>query len=214
MQVTLIGATGRAGSRILQELLRRSHSVRAVRRDEGRSTHGAASSSEQVEWVVDDLSSAEKTTEVVRGSDAVISAYAPPPDNMDALAAATLLVAEAVRNGGVSRLLVVGGAGGLQVAPGVTLLDSGNLPPEWRPIAIAHGKTLTALQSTSIDWTYVAPAAFFDPGERTGRYRVDTDHLVVDAGGQSRISMEDYAIAMVDELEKPAHTRMRFAVGW
>ena len=209
MYITLYGATGRTGSRILAELLRRNHQVRAIAREPQPPSTAAG-----VEWRVDNLASPTQTAATIQGTDAVISAYAPPADNTDALVAAFQTLAGAVAETGVPRLLVVGGAGGLEVAPGVTLIQSGHLPPEWLPIALSHSKAFAMLKATSIDWTYIAPPAFFDPGERTGHYRTSDDHLVTGADGQSRISMEDYAIAMVDELENHKHPRARLAVGW
>jgi hypothetical protein len=112
------------------------------------------------------------------------------------------------------RLIVVGGAGSLEVAPGVSLLASGHLPAEWIPIATSAAKSLKLLQTSDINWTYLSPAAFFEPGTRTGKFRLGVNNLVSDAKGESRISMEDYAIALVDELEKPAHERARFSIGY
>lgn len=109
---------------------------------------------------------------------------------------------------------MVGGAGTLFVAPGVPLADSGYLPEAVLPIAKAHVKAYNALRSSSIDWTYLAPAASFLPGERTGKFRLGKDELIANAQQESRISMEDYAIALVDELEKPRHRRQRFSIGY
>ena len=209
MRIALYGATGRAGSRILSELQQRNHHVLAIARDPQ-----PRSSSDTLNWKIDNLSDAEHSGEIIRGTDAVVSAYAPPPDNPEELVAVCQRLAKAVELAAVPRLLVVGGAGSLEVAPGVTLLQSGYLPPEWTAIATAHGNALEALKQTSIDWTYLAPAAFFDPGERRGHYRVSLDTLITDEKGESRISMEDYALALVDELERPQHHRTRFAVGW
>jgi len=209
MQVVIYGATGRAGSRILQELLRRRHRVVAVAR-EAQSTRPDVAA----EWKVDDLSSVPHIVETIGGADAVVSAYAPPAAATDDLVGVCQRLAEAVDLSGVPRLLVVGGAGPLKVAPGITLIQSGKLPPEWIPIAVSHQKALSALQGTSVDWTYLSPAAFFEPGERTGRYRTSKDTLLIDDRGDSRISMEDYAIALADELENPKHRRDSFAVAW
>jgi uncharacterized protein len=162
----------------------------------------------------DDLSDARHTADVIRGADAVISAYAPPPDDTGALVGVTRRQVEAVRNAGVDRLLVVGGAGGLEVAPGVSLIASGHLPEPWLPIANSHVEAFDVLRASDVDWTYVAPAAFFEPGARTGRFRLGTDELITAANGDSRISMEDYAVAMVDELEAGAHRRRRMSVGY
>ena len=109
---------------------------------------------------------------------------------------------------------MVVGAASLQVAPGVTLLASGHLPAEWVPIATAHAKALAVLQGSAINWTFFSPAGFFAPGERTGKFRVGTTELIVDAQGQSRISMEDYAIALADELETPRHERSQMTAGY
>ena len=162
----------------------------------------------------DDLSNGERIAEIIAGADAVVSAYMPPQDDTDQLIAVTERLIEAVRRAGKMRLVVVGGAASLEVAPGVTLLASGHLPAEWLPIAASHARTLDLLKVSDINWTYFSPAAFFEPGERTGRFRLGGDSLMVDEKGESRISMEDYAVALVDELEKPAHERARFTIGY
>ncbi len=207
MNVVLYGATGNCGSRILQELISRGHRVTAVARDISK-----LPSNVQAEQ--DDLGNVDRIASIIRGADAVISAYAPPPDNTDALLAVTERQIAAVKKAGTVRLIVVGGAASLEVAPGVTLLASGHLPAPWLPIATSHEKALRMLQASDIDWTYFSPAGFFEPGERTGRFRLGTNALIVDSKGDSRISMEDYAIALVDELEKPAHVRGQFTIGY
>ncbi len=209
MKVALYGATGRTGSRIQRELVSRGHQVIAVQRD------GKAQPTEAgVTWVSDDLSQVAHISETIQGADAVVSAYAPPQNDTDALVGVCQRLAGAVAQNGAARLLVVGGAGLLLVAPGVTLIESGHLPPEWLPIARSHAKALAALEQSPIDWTYLSPAAMFEPGERTGHYRVSRDTLLTNEAGESRISMEDYAIAVADELEQPKHRRGRFAVAW
>ncbi len=200
MKITICGARGRAGSRICAELLQRGHNVIALVRPGTTSTVPQAMTE-----VFDDLSNPAQTAANIAGADGLVSAYAPPPDSTDELVAVTHRLVDAVQQSGCPRLLVVGGAGTLDVAPGVTLLDSGYLPPEWRPIAESHAKTLKMLTECKIDWTYFAPAGYFDPGERTGKFRLGTTSLISDASGQSRISMEDYAIALADELEQPRH---------
>ena len=209
MKVVLYGATGRAGSCILHELLNRGHHVRAVTRE-----RGALQTKDNLEVAVDDLSDLDRTTEVVRGADAVVSAYAPPASDTDQLVTVTKLLVDAVSRSGVPRLLMVGGAGSLEVAPGVTLIDSGYLPSEWLPIAQSHSKALEVLKSSSVNWTNLSPAGYFEPGERTGHFRLGKDNLIANEKGESRISMEDYAIAMVDELEQRKHERSRFSVGY
>jgi putative NADH-flavin reductase len=209
MKVVVYGASGRAGSRILNELVARGHQVLAVARN--------AESIKRLDGVttaIDDLSDVARTAEVIKGADAVISAYAPPQNDTDALVAVTQRLVEAVSRSGVPRFLMVGGAGSLEVAPGLSLVDSGNLPPEWLPIALSHARALEVLRSSTIDWTSLCPAAYFDPGTRTGKFRLGTDNLIADDQGNSRISMEDFAIAMVDELEVPRHRKQRFSVGY
>ena len=207
MNVVLFGATGKAGSRILKELLARGHQVTAALRKPTTLSAG-------VTVKQDDLSNVDHTATVIAGADAVVSAYGPPPDNTDLLIGATQRLVEAVRKAGVPRLIVVGGAASLEVAPGVTLLASGHVPLEWLPIAASHAKVLEMIRASDINWTYFSPAGFFEPGERTGKFRLGKDSLIMDANGQSRISMEDYAIALVDELEKPANERARFTIGY
>jgi putative NADH-flavin reductase len=112
------------------------------------------------------------------------------------------------------RLLVVGGASSLFIKPDVTVLEAGYIPESGIPIATAHNQVLQDLRHSDVDWTYFSPAAFFEPGERTGKFRLGKDDLIADASGKSYISMEDYAIATVDELEKPAHRRQRFTIGY
>jgi putative NADH-flavin reductase len=207
MKVILYGASGNAGSRILRELQSRGHDVTAVVRNPEKLPAGIKS-------VRDDLSNVDRIAEIISGADAVVSAYMPPPDDTDQLVAATGRIVNAVRQAGNPRLIVVGGAASLEVAPGVTLLSSGHLPAPWIPIATSHARTLDLLKSTDIPWTYFSPAGFFEPGQRTGRFRLGKDQLITDANGQSRISFEDYAVALVDELEHPAHIRQRFTVGY
>ncbi len=209
MKVVLFGATGKSGSRLMQELIARGHAVTAAVRNPDRFSAPA-----DVAVVQDDLDDARHTAAVVRGADAVISAYAPPADDTDALVGVTERQVAAVRAAGVDRLLVVGGAGGLEVTPGVSLIASGHLPAPYHPIAKSHVKALDVLRNSDIDWTYVAPAAYFEPGTRTGAYRLGTDELVTAPNGESRVSMEDYAIALVDELETGNNRRRRIAVGY
>jgi len=207
MKVVLYGATGKSGSRILTELTSRGHQVVAVARN-------TASLPAGVEAVQDDLSDVARIAATVKGADAVVSAYAPPQDDTDQVIGVTERQIAALSSPGSPRLIVVGGAASLEVAPGVTLLASGHLPQEWVAIATSHAKALDLLKASSIDWTYFSPAAFFVPGERTGKFRLGTDTLIADEKHDSRISLEDYAIALVDELETPKHRRARFTIGY
>ncbi len=207
MNVVLYGATGRVGRRVLNELLARGHQVTAVCRH-------PVDLPANVETKIDDLSDADRIAEITRGADAVVSAYAAPRDDREQMLDVTTRQIEAVKKAGNPRLIMVGGAGSLEVRPGVTVLDSGTLPDAWRPSAAAHAKALNLLRESDVPWTYFSPAFYFEPGERTGKFRLGRDGLVSDESGKSRISMEDYAIALVDELEKPAHVRARFTIGY
>jgi putative NADH-flavin reductase len=208
MKVAVIGATGNAGSRITAELLKRGHQVRAVVRSRDK-----ISSKNGLEVATTDLSDAAQLAGVLKDADAVVSAYRPPVDDNDQIVGTTKRITEAVKRN-KQRLLVIGGAGGLFVAPGVTAIASGHLPEFALPIAKAHEKVRQDLEASGADWTYFAPAGLFEPGEKTGKFRLGKDDLIVDASGSSRISMEDYAIAAVDELERPQHRSERFTIGY
>lgn len=210
MNVVLYGATGMIGSRILNELLSRGHHVTAVTRTPDRipARSGVTVASGEI---FDPGSVAGQ----VRGADAVISAYGPGQKGDPQLLESSIKALIAgLHKAGVRRLLTVGGAGSLLVAPGVDLIDSGHLPEEWRGIAIAHRDALELLRKSDLDWTSLSPAGFIQPGERTGKFRLGTDSLVTDEQGNSRISAEDYAVALVDELERPQHIRQRFTLGY
>jgi putative NADH-flavin reductase len=213
MNVILYGATGKIGSRILSELTTRGHNVTAAVRNPDKLRGGVSSKR-------DDLSDVDRIAEVIRGADAVVSAYAAPPNDTDQIVAVTERQIAAIRRvGNGTRLIVVGGAAQLEVAPGVTALEAGLaagiIPQEWVAEATSHGKALDLLKSCDINWTYFARAPLFGPGERTGKFRLGTDKLITDEnGGWSRISFEDYALALVDELEHPAHERGRLTIGY
>lgn len=202
MKVTVLGASGRAGSEITQELAKRGHQVLAVARKPE-----AITAAPGVTAVAGDAADPAALADILRGSDAVISAlhFDVPAD--------TLL--SALRQAGVGRLLVTGGAASLEVAPGVRLIDTPDFPEEWKVFAQGGIAFLEALRGeTGIDWTFFSPAAFIFEGPRTGRFRLGGDQLVVDAAGESKISFADYAIAMVDELEQHRHGRARFTAAY
>lgn len=207
MKVVLYGASGNAGSRILHELQIRGHQVIAAVRNPEKLPAGTTS-------VKDDLSSVNRVAEIITGCDAVVSAYMPPSGDTDQLVAVTGRLIDAVRKAGNPRLIVVGGAASLEIAPGLTLLASGHLPAAWLPIATSHAKALELLKSSDVPWTYFSPAGFFEPGQRTGKFRLGKDQLITDPKGDSRISFEDYAVALVDELETPNNLRQRFTIGY
>jgi uncharacterized protein len=145
--------------------------------------------------------------ETAKGADAVISAYAPPEDATQQLADATRSLLSALEQAGVRRFLMVGGAGNLEVTPGVPIVDTPHFPPQWISHGLAHKEALSVLRQADLDWTSLSPAALIQPGERTGKFRLSGNAFMTDNEGQSCVSAEDFAIALVDELEKPRHLR-------
>ena len=143
----------------------------------------------------------------------MISAYSPGSTTAAVVDATRSLIA-GLTQAGVRRFIEVGGAGSLFVAPNVRLVDAPNFPEAYKEIALAHGEALEVLRHADLDWTYFSPAAFIQPGERTGKFRLGEDTLIADEKGNSQISTEDYAISLVDELEKPNYIRRRFTIGY
>lgn len=203
MKVALIGASGNAGSRILAELRRRGHTVVALAR------HPEKIPAQQgVTTLAVDANDSAALAGALRGADAVISATKFKEANTQGLI-------DAVRASGVKRYLVVGGAGSLTLPDGSREMDSPKFPPQVLPEARAGGAFLEQLKVThDLDWTFLSPSRFFIAGERTGKFRLGTDQLLTAADGKSSISFEDFAVALVDELENPQHPRRRFTVGY
>jgi uncharacterized protein len=216
MKVVVLAATGQIGRTVLSELLSRGHQVTAVARNPDKLP-------KSINRVSNDLSSADRIAEIIAGADAVVSAFGPSKDDprffsdvsyTDQLPSVTERVITAVRKAGVHRLIVAGGCGSLEFSPGVTVLKSGHWPEKLVPIATSHVKAFAALRASDINWTYFSPPMQIEPGVRTGNFRLGGDSLLKDEDGKSRISFEDYAIALVNELEKPAHERARFTVAY
>lgn len=216
MKVVVLAATGQAGRTVLSELISRGHQVTAVARNTDKIPRSIHS-------VRDNLENADRLAGTIAGADAVVSAFGPAKDDArffsdesytDQLAHVTQRAIDAVRQAGVPRLLMIGGCGSLWFSPGVTVLDSGHWPEQLHAIARSHVKAFAALRASDINWTYFSPPMRIDPGVRTGKFRLGADELVVDEQGKSWISFEDYAVALVDELEKPTHERARFTVGY
>lgn len=202
MKIALIGASGNAGSRILNELARRGHEVTAIARHPEKIVVQPKVTAKK-----GDVFDRPGLAALLKGHDAAIS-------SVHFTASDPKKLIEAVRDAGVKRYLVVGGAGSLEVAPGKKLIDTPEFPALYKAEAAAGGVFLDILQQEkSLDWTYLSPSALFVAGERTGRFRLGTDQLLTTEKGSS-ISFEDYAIALANELEKPAHSRRRFTVGY
>ena len=203
MKVALIGATGRGGSCILDELVSRGHEVTAIARNIDK-----LGARDGITARRGDIADREGLTALLRGHDAAISAVQFLPNDMRGLI-------DSVRAAAVPRLLVMGGAASLETADGAKLIDSPHFPPAYEPEARAAIAFLKVLkEEPDLDWTFLSPAALIEQGERTGEFRVGGDKLLTDRDGNSRISFADYAIAMVDELERNEHSRKRFSVAY
>ena len=202
MKVAVIGASGRGGSRIVEELVRRGHHVTAIARNTEKIPTGANITVKKGD--VNDTGLAD----LLKGHDAVISTVRFTQSDPE-------LLIGAVKKSGVKRYLVMGGAGSLEIAPGKKLIDTPQFPDAAKPEASKGGIFLDRLrQDKDLDWTFLSPSALIEIGERTGKFRLGGDQLLTDANGKSRITFEDFAIALVDEVEKPAHVRKRFTVGY
>ncbi|MFI0357508.1 NAD(P)-dependent oxidoreductase [Actinomadura sp. 9N407] len=203
MRITVFGATGNVGRRLVTEARARGHEVTAVSRtpNPGTRTGDAAN--------IDDVIA------LSAGQDIVISATRPGAGREKDLVTTTESLLAGLRRTGV-RLLLVGGSATLtDPSTGTLVVDAPDFPASWRPIALACAAQLDVVRTeTAVDWAYVSPPALIEPGNRTGRYRLGADELVVDADGNSAISMEDFAVALLDEAERPKHHRTRFTVGW
>ena len=202
MKVVVLGAGGRAGSRIVLELAQREHEILALSR-----TLGKVPNVDNVTVGRIDVRDISVLTDVLRGFDAVINATKFKDIDTQGLV-------NAVEDSGVHRFISVGGAGSLWAAPGIKEMDRPDFPDPVKPEAFAGATLLAQMRGSSLDWTYISPSRIFEPGARTGKFRYGRESLLFDKNGESAISMEDYAIALVDELEKPRHVRRRFTVGY
>jgi hypothetical protein len=204
MKIALIGATGGIGSRVLDEALRRGHAITATSRDPAKKLPARSGMTAKA------VNTAEvaATAAVLRRHDAVVVSVKWNEADIHQ-------VLDAIRNSGVKRCLFVIGAGSLIRKDGRThfehMAEKGIQPPTSRPAALAFDEMKKA---TDLDWTAISPAASIQPGERTGKFRLGLDHLIEDDEGESRISREDFAIAILDELERPKHMRKRFTAGY
>jgi putative NADH-flavin reductase len=216
MKIVLFGATGNVGRRIAKEAVSRGHEVVGVVRDPA----AVQSPDPSVRLVQGDATDTASVARVVAGADAVVSAISPRP-NARGLAAPKLVdnaraLIDGLRRAGTTRVLYVGGASSLEVAPGQQLLDQPDFPEMYKAEAV-EGRDALAVwrgEAEGLDWTYLSPAIEIGPGERTGSYRTTDEQLLFDAEGKSFISFEDYAVAVLDELERPQHVGRRFGVAY
>jgi putative NADH-flavin reductase len=214
-EIVLIGASGFVGSAILNEALDRGHKVTAVVRHPEKIT----AMSKNLVIKQGDVSYDETVTEVCKGADAVISAYNPGwrnPKIAEETTKGYKAIINGVKKAGVKRLLVVGGAGSLFISPGKRIMETGSIPDSYLPAvrALAEVYLIDLIAEKNIDWVFFSPAGMLEQGLRTGKFRLGKDDLVVNEKGESKISVQDYAVAMIDELEKPAHHRERFTIGY
>ncbi|HEY9899093.1 MAG TPA: NAD(P)-dependent oxidoreductase [Pantanalinema sp.] len=213
MNIALIGATGFVGTQVLEEALRRGHRVTAIVRHPEKLPRHANLTPTAV-----DVFDAQALAKALEGTEAVVSAFNPgwgTPDIQARFIAGSRAITEAVKAASLKRLLVVGGAGSLFVAPGLQLVDTPEFPAEWKEGALGAREALRQLQAeTSLDWTFLSPAILLEPGERTGAYRVGADEPLSTGEGPGRISAADLAVAILDEIERPQHLRKRFTVAY
>ncbi len=203
MKIAVIGGTGRVGSRIVDELARRAHDVTVIVRHPEK-----VASRSGVTAVQADLFDIDGLAKAVAGHDVAVSAV-----HFTASDPARLIAA--VKQARIGHYAVVGGAGSLEVEPGVALMSTPEFPATYKAEAEKGGVFLDLLRrETDLDWTFLSPSALFVEGERTGKFRLGGDQLLTDAAGKSWISFEDYAVALADESERPAHSRQRFTVGY
>lgn len=213
MKIALIGATGYVGTPLLEELLQRGHQVTVLARNPGK-----LAARPGLTVVAADAQDAVQVRQAAAGHDAVISAYNPGwtvPDIHDQFLKATRAIYAGVRASGVRRLFVVGGAGSLFVAPGLQLVDTPQFPAEYKQGALAAREALNLIrQEEALDWTFLSPAILLVPGERTGQYRLGTEAPLMNGEQPGSISVQDLAVAIVDEVEQSRHVKQRFTVAY
>ena len=209
MKIVVFGASGLLGSRLVEEAISRRHEVTAVARDSTRIDDRDG----RVDRFAGDVTEPSSVAAIAADHDVAVSAVT-QHDRPEVLVEAARGLLEGLSLAGVPRLVVAGGAGNLRGPSGERLLDTPSFHEEWKPEAIAQAQALAVYQQadTDVNWCYVSPGALLEPGERTGSYRLGEDRLLVDENGRSRITMEDLAIAMLDEAENQAHSRKRFTV--
>jgi putative NADH-flavin reductase len=214
MKVAIIGANGNIGTRITQEALNRGHQVTAI----ARNPEKLKIENKNLTLVKADVLNTDELAEVLKGHDAVVSAFGidwSKPETFPLFNIAAQSAIDAAKKAGVKRLINVGGAGSLEVAPGVQLIDTPEFPAQYRPAANEQRKSLEIFRrENDLDWTFFSPAIVIGPGERTGKFRIGKDNPVFDEKGNSHISYEDYAIALIDELENPQFIKQRFTIGY
>jgi putative NADH-flavin reductase len=214
MKLAIIGASGFVGSALLTEALQRGHDVTALARNPEKIT----TTDSKLTTKAVDVENVDELAAALAGHDAVLSAYNAGwtnPNLYDDFLKNSKAIETATEQSGVKRLLVVGGAGSLEIAPGVQLVDTPEFPAEWKTGATSARDYLTSLrQNTTLDWTFLSPAIMLQPGDRTGTFRLGTDNPVFNDKGESSISVNDLAVAVLDEIGKPQFIQKRFTLGY
>lgn len=216
MKLVVFGATGNIGQQVVKEAISRGHEVVGV----VRSPETQKSPDPKATLVKGDATDAATVARVARGADAIVSAISPRTSSRGLAASSLVDAARAViagaKKAGVKRVIFVGGAGSLEVAPGKRLMDQPSFPAPYKAEAQQGADMLDVVraEANGLDWSYISPAAEISPGHRTGRYRTTGDQFIPDMKGQSRISFEDYAVAVIDELEHRNHVGRRFGVAY
>ena len=210
MNIAIIGASGNIGSRVTHEALSRGHKVTAI----VRNPENLTLENESLVVTEGDVFHVDDTAAKIEEHDAVVLSFNPGADYHRYTEAAEAILS-AAKKAGVKRVFCVGGAGSLYVAPGVQAVDAPDFPEAWRAGASALRDALEVYKKeTELEWTFLSPAFMIGPGERTGKYRIGTENPVLDEEGKSTISYEDYAVAVLDELENPQFIRKRFTIGY
>ena len=203
MRIAVVGASGNAGSRITAELARRGHLVTAIARNPEKIAAQANVTAKK-----GDVLDRAGLAQLLAGHDAAIS-------SVHFLDSDPAKLIGAVSDSKVGRYVVVGGAGSLEVAPGVRLVTTPGFPAQYKAEAEKGAAFLDLLGAEKkLNWTFLSPSALFTAGERTGKFRLGTDQLLAASDGKSWISFEDFAVALADEIERPAHIRQRFTIGY
>ena len=207
MKILLIGGTGMIGSRIANEAAERGHKVTIVTRSGDRDTKKA------------NVTDTKRLASLAAKHDAVVMAMSPPRDGSDPVApllAAGHSIIEATRLASIKRLVIVGGAGSLLLPSGDRFLDSPDFPAMYKSEALAHAELLKMIrdEAKDLDWTYISPAAVIAPGERSGNFVFGGDELIANARGESRISAEDYAVVLINEIEQGNSIQRRMTAAY
>ena len=213
MKLALIGASGFVGAAVLQEALGRGHQVTGIVRNPAKLPQHPT-----LNAVAGDAYNAEALATLLKGHDAVIHAFNPgwgTADIRERFIQGSQAIIAASKQADVQRLLVVGGAGSLYVAPGLQLIDTPDFPAEYKEGAEGARQTLNLLKSeTELAWSFISPPALLQPGARSGQFRIGGDQLLMNGDAPAQISVADLAVAIIDELERPHHLRQRFTVGY